>query len=125
MDSHNDPNSKKIETLKILLPYLSLNYKKNISIFIKIMELQDTIKYFNNPNLEDYHSKPLPDTLKSDLLNSMVDNCSSDIQDLINNWQSNSKINTNNTGNIISSLISLLPSSQQNIFDILEELQKK
>lgn len=114
----------KIETLKILLPYLSFNYRKNISILIKIMELKDTIEYFNNPKIEKYNSLPIPPTLKSKLLNSIRDKCSPDIQDLIDTWPLNSN-NDNEIGdNTISSLISLLPTSQQNLFDNLEILQK-
>lgn len=112
----------KIETLKILLPYLSFNYRKNISILIKIMELKDTIEYFNNPKIEKYNSLPIPPTLKSKLLNSIRDKCSPDIQNLIDSWPSNSNID--NGDNTISSLISLFPTSGQNLFDNLEVLQK-
>ena len=114
----------KIETLKILLPYLSFNYRKNISILIKIMELKDTIDYFNNPKIEKYNSSPIPSTLKSELLNSIRDKCSPDMQVLIDTWSSDSNVNNKKADNTISSLISLLPANQQTLFDNLKELQK-
>jgi len=114
----------KIETLKILLPYLSFNYRKYISILIKIMELKDTIEYFNNPKIEKYNPNAIPPTLKFELLYSIRDKCSPDIQNLIDSWQSTSNIDNENPQNTVLSLISLLPTSQQNLFDNLEVLQK-
>ncbi len=68
-----------IQMMKIFMPYLDLSMQKNIAIYVKMMELQYTIQFFQrNPSVPPLPLQKEQSNDTSVILNSMLPYCNPD-----------------------------------------------
>ena len=75
-----------IQMMKIFMPYLDLSMQKNIAIYVKMMELQYTIQFFQkNPSVPPLPLQNEKSNDTSAILNSMLPYCNPDERAKIEN----------------------------------------